>query len=278
VKIIILFFFTYHLQLYSNSTESVRTLVEDSLKKNKSYNFKELGEELGEKNEDKVEAKRKQSKGKDKVKLKARKKGLLKTSGSRSSFVTNNLTGLIVKPQKGSIHNELDVFEGDTVEIEILENMIGYGDSVRSVRGQVISGPLRGYIVLGNVSMDKKTKELLVDFNKIRSRTGKKRHKFKAEMRLKGRHETNFWNYFWASVGANAIGGFAEGSKDREHTIVGSKAVVSPENMVKNSVARAGSAGANIFAEELKNYPEFTVVIGPVIENAIISEEPDSIN
>jgi hypothetical protein len=48
--------------------------------------------------------------------------------------------------------------------------------------------------------------------------------------------------------------------------------------MIKNSVARAGKAGAEMIQDELKNYPEFTVVIGPVIDRAVIKEEPDSVN
>ena len=96
-------------------------------------------------------------------------------------------------------------------------------------------------------------------------------------MRLKGRHETKLWTYFWASVAANAVGGFAEASKDREHTIVGSKSIVSTGNLVKSSVVSGAQAGAGVFLDELKNYPEFTVVIGPVINNAVINIEPDSI-
>ena len=150
--------------------------------------------------------------------------------------------------------------------------MIGYGNSIRSVRGIIFSGPLKGYIVLGNVSMDQKTKELKVDLNQIRSRDGRNFHKFKGEMRLKGRHETKFWTYFWASVGAHAVGGFSEASIEREPTIFGSQRVVTPGNVAKQSIAEGTKAGAKVFLDELKNYPEFTVVMGPTLSNAVISE------
>lgn len=208
---------------------------------------------------------------------KKRMKRVRVTENQRSSSVSNRLENLVLRPDKGSRFNELDIFEGDQLTVHIKEDMIGYGESKRAVRGVVYAGSLKGSILLGHSEMDKKTKELVVYFNKIRNPNNNKTHTFKAEMRLKGRHETKFWTYFWATVGANAVGGFADASKDREPTIIGSRSIISPSNIGRNSMAEGAKAGARIFAEELKNFPEFTVVMGPVLEKLTITEQPDTI-
>ena len=207
---------------------------------------------------------------------KQKRKIVIAKEGERRTLVTKDLEGLILRPDKGSTFNQLKIFEGDRLPVKIEEDMIGYGESKRAVRGVVYSGSLKGFVVLGHAEMDKRTKELVVFFSKIRSSTGEESHSFKGEMRLQGRHETKFWTYFWASVGANAIGGFADASKDREPTILGSRDVVSPSNVAKNSVAEGAKAGARVFIDELKNFPEFTVVMGPTLDNLIITETPNT--
>ena len=254
--------------------------------------FLPIGQKLVAKNttEQKIEEKRIKSRGGReanfgvKTESKPKKESPRKTykkiktiykENQRKTPVDSRLEGLVLFPDKDSKLNKLGVHVGDELEIKISENMIGYGDSKRSVRGVVFSGTLESYIVLGNVSMDLKTKELKVDFDKIRDVNGNNFHKFKGEMRLKGRHESKFWTYFWASVGANAVGGFAEASKDREHTILGSKSVTSPSNIAKGALAEGAKAGSKVFLDEIKSYPEFTVVMGPTLATAVISEEPD---
>ncbi len=195
----------------------------------------------------------------------------------RKTLVSNRLDNLVLLPDKSSAYNNLGVHIGDQLKIEIEQDMIGYGNSVRAVSAYVKNKELDGYKALGNVSMDAKTKELVVIFNKIINPTGTEVHKLKAELRLKGRHESKFWTYFWASVGANTVGGLADASREQEHTIFGSKKAVTPESIVKGSIADGLQGGANVLAQELKNYPEFTVVLGPVIDTAVISEEPDTI-
>jgi hypothetical protein len=278
---IIIFIIILSTNVYGNSRDVFKTVKREDKTPDPDILFKRL-EEAQKKRQNNLnklegaEHKRQETiiKKKKKVFAKTKRFNSIKTK----RVITKNNIGAVLYPDNNSTFNSLNVYEGDTLEVKIEENMIGYGDSKRAVSGEIISGNLKGYIVLGNVSMDLKTKELKVEFNKIRKKSGRKRHNFKAEMWLKGRHETKFWKYFWASVAANAVGGLAEGAKDREFTIVGSRSVVNPENMIKNSVARAGKAGAEMIQDELKNYPEFTVVIGPVIDRAVIKEEPDSVN
>jgi hypothetical protein len=276
MKILLLIVLSFN--VLGQTTESIETVISDDLKVDRRISFsKHFKDQASERKNNNTTNNHIPAK-KNIFLNKKRKISESESEIKRKANVPNTLTNLVKYPQENSVFNDLGVFEGSTLEIKIMENMIGYGESKRSVSGEVMSGNLKGFVVLGNVSMDPKTKELLVDFTKIRQKDGNKMHKFRAESRLKGRHETKLWTYFWATVAANAVGGFAEGAKDREYTIVGSKSLVSPENMLKNSVARAGNAGAEIFINELKKYPEFTVVIGPTITNAVISKAPDSIN
>lgn len=211
-----------------------------------------------------------------KAKLRKKSKTVARPMNVRKTAVGSSLSGLVLGPDKGSIYNNLGLYSGDKLRLEINEDMIGYTGSVRSISARVLNDDLKGYKALGNVSMDPRTKELIITISKVVSPSGTNSHNLKAELRIKGRHESKFWNYFWASVAANAVGGLAEASKTREATIFGSQKAVTPGNILKGSIAGGLEGGANVLAKELKNYPEFTVVLGPVIDSATISEEPNT--
>lgn len=188
---------------------------------------------------------------------------------------------LVVRPRSGVKSHAIPVTSGDIFDCRIYQDIIGYVGSVSPVRAEIASGPYKGYLFVGNATMDPKTKNLLVQFHKIRSPDGvvvvnitATVHSSTGELGLTGTVTSHYWQFFFASVLASAAEGYAEATVQRQRDFFGQfQNTPTVENAGKTGIARGASQTAEIMADKMKSAPEFTTVRGPIHTKIFIIDD-----
>ena len=188
---------------------------------------------------------------------------------------------LVVRPRSGVKSHAIPVTIGDIFDCRIYQDIIGYMGSVSPVRAEIASGPYKGYLFVGNATMDPKTKNLLVQFHKIRSPNGvvvvnitATVHSSSGELGLKGTVTSHYWQFFFASVLASAAEGYAEATVQRQRDFFGQfQNTPTVENAGKTGVAKGASQTAEIMADKMKSAPEYTTVRGPIHTKIFIIDD-----
>lgn len=73
---------------------------------------------------------------------------------------------VILPTQKQNIRNP-DILIGDLIKAEILESLIAFSDSKAPIRAMIRNGKLKGSILLGEATLEKNSKRILIDFKKV---------------------------------------------------------------------------------------------------------------
>ena len=207
---------------------------------------------------------------------------LIRKRGSRGSINTKNA---IIYPTLAPI-NKSGIDIGDVFDCIIKQDIKAYVGSKSPIRAEVLSGPKRGLIFVGNAVMDPKTKNILIWFDLMRDLETKQKHKVLAsihsttgEVGLVGTHHSRYWQHFFATVMSRAAEGYAQASVERNQNIFGNyQQVPSTENAGKAAVAEAASSTADIIADNMRNLPEFVTKKGPIRTKIFITETPKLTN
>lgn len=166
---------------------------------------------------------------------------------------------------------KLNLYRGDILKARINQDIIAYEGSISPIRGIVTEGSFKGSYVIGNATMDTKTKSISIFFDTLRLKESDNEFKIEAYVQaangttgIIGEYESHYWSYFWAEVLANGVSGYAEASKDRENSIYGfSKAEVSPQNSALGAISESAKSTAEKFRERSRIAPEFSKSSGP---------------
>jgi hypothetical protein len=177
-------------------------------------------------------------------------------------------------------YSALELGRGDIVLARIAQDLIGYEEAISPVRAVITAGRYKGAWLIGNATMDKKTKNILVKFTSFRSQDLESPieatvHSISGELGLKGEFKSNYWNYFWAEVLASGVSGYSNALTERKKGIFGySEIVPTPQSAAHQAVASAAEKTSDKFAERAREAPEFTVVSGPTEVNVFITKAP----
>jgi hypothetical protein len=204
-------------------------------------------------------------------------RGLLRPQGSSLTPVLNP----VVRPKLGVRSHDIGAVVGDIFDCRIYQDIIGYVGSVSPVRAEILSGPYKGYYFVGNATMDASTKNIVVQFHKIRSADGQivvnitaTVHSSSGELGLKGTVTSHYWRYFFASVLSSAAEGYADATVQRQRNLFGNyENVPTAENAGKQGLAQGASQTADVMSEKMKSAPEFTTVRGPITTKIFIIDD-----
>lgn len=171
---------------------------------------------------------------------------------------------------------------GDIFECIISQDIVGYVGAISPIRAEVLSGPHKGSLFLGNATLDPQTKNILIQFSHIRNDKANKIHELKATIHsvtgrlgLKGTHRSNYWQYFFATLLARGAEGYATALVDQKRNVFGDyQRVPSPDAAGKVALAEAASSTADILQEKMRTLPEYTTVQGPIKTKVFIMETP----
>lgn len=187
----------------------------------------------------------------------------------------------IIYPTLGSL-NTSGIEEGDTFECIIEQDIKAYVGSKSPVKAEIVNGPHKGKIFIGNATMDQKTKNVLVWFSTLRDLDQNTKHEVLAsihnpsgELGLVGTHHSHYWRYFFATIMSRAAEGYAQASVERNQNVWGNfQQVPNHKNAGKIAVAEAASSTTDVIDQRMKQIPEYTLKKGPIRARIFITQKP----
>ena len=188
---------------------------------------------------------------------------------------------IILPTNKQGIRN-YDLNSGDVVNARIEESLIAFSDSKAPIRAVITSGKLKGSILLGEASLEKNSKRILVDFKKLRSINGTQLWSVQAAgldqtgiYGIEGKLISGEEKYFAAEFLAAGAAGYADATIKRDQNALGNYVEEPGVNTVaKKALSGAFSRTADRFSEKLKSVPEYSVLEGPFEIRVLIIDQP----
>lgn len=171
---------------------------------------------------------------------------------------------------------------GEVINAYIKESLIAFSEAKAPIRAIITSGQLKGAVLLGEVTLEKNSKRILIIFNKLISDSKSQSWNlqghaldYKGILGIEGRLVSGEDRYFAAEFLASAAAGYADATISREQTPYGGY-VEKPgaDTFSKKALASAMSKTADRFSEKLKAVPEYAVLEGPFEIQILITEQP----
>ena len=187
-------------------------------------------------------------------------------------------------PQNSSV-KLLSVKSGDEF-YAIVEDEIKASPSVPTpIRATVVSGALKGGFFIGEATLDRELKRILLTFTKVRSRSGqiyavKATGKApKGTVGLEGEYHSQAGTFFVAELASATAAGFLDSTINRNQNALGNY-VQEPslQNSAKAGAVTALSRTADRMAEQVRQAPEYTDIEGYQPIKIIVQDDPTEIN
>ncbi len=195
-------------------------------------------------------------------------------SSDRVVFVPQNSTVKLTSVRSG------DLFKA------VIEQEIKASPSVPTpIRAQVLTGGLKGGFFLGEATLDRELKRILLSFTKIKANNGKI-YSIKASglsplgsIGLEGEYESQSGKFFVAELASATAAGFLDATISRNQTAFGNYTQEpSLSNSAKTGAVTALSKTADRFAEDARTAPEFTKIEGYQQIQIIVQDDPIETN
>lgn len=171
---------------------------------------------------------------------------------------------------------------GDTIPARIDSGLLAFPDSKVPVRAVVTQGPFKGSVFLGEASLEKNSKRIMVQFNRFRPERETTSYSMSGNayavdgmLGLEGKHHSGEAKYFTAELIAAFAAGYADSLVEREKTPFG-QTIEEPSvaNAGRKATANAMSRTADRFAEKTRTASEFVTLTGPVRIDILIQDQP----
>lgn len=230
---------------------------------------------------------------------KPRKKDSIKITASSAIQKTGNLPSyyegidrsemkasdrVVFVPQNSSV-KLLSVKSGDEF-YAIVEDEIKASPSVPTpIRATVVSGALKGGFFIGEATLDHELKRILLNFTKVRSRSGQV-YAVKATGKaprgtvgLEGEYHSQSGMFFIAELASATAAGFLDSTINRNQNALGNY-VQEPslQNSAKAGAVTALSRSADRMAEQVRQAPEYTDIEGYQPIKIIVQDDPTEMN
>lgn len=199
----------------------------------------------------------------------------------RSNFKASDR--VVFTPQNASIRLA-GVKTGDVFRA-VIEQQIKASPSVPTpVRAMILSGNLKGGIFVGEATLDRELKRVLLNFSKVRK--DNKVYGIKASglslegsIGLEGEYHSQAGKFFVAELASATTAGFLDATINRNQNAFGTYSQESSlQNSAKSGLVTALSKSADRFAEQARQAPEYTNVKGYQVVQVIVQDEPIEVN
>lgn len=197
--------------------------------------------------------------------------------GSRGTSFAENP---VIVPQNRSVRRMDGLNPGDVLDASIRESVIAFADSKAPVRALVRKGVLKGMILLGEATLEKNSKRILVSFTKVRKANESEPYSLQASaldlegiLGLVGKVESGEGLYFGAEILAAGAAGYADATVERKETLTGYADAPTLANASRKAIAAALGRTADRFSDKLRSVPEYAVLKGPVDIKIIVTDD-----
>lgn len=175
-----------------------------------------------------------------------------------------------------------DLLPGILVRASVPMSVMAFSDGKAPVLAQFRSKENRDYLVLGEATLERASKRITVEFNRIREQGKSEVYSFKAaalaedgSLGLEGEVHSGAAKFFIAELASAAAAGFADSTINRSTGAFGNN-VEQPslDTHTKKAVSSALLRSAERFGENQKTVSEYSVLEGPVSIQVLIQEQP----
>lgn len=202
----------------------------------------------------------------------------------RGHFSSEN-SPVVLPSQKQNVKSN-DLLSGEVIRAEIKESLIAFNDAKAPVRAVISSGKLKGSVLIGEATLEKNSKRILIDFRKLRAINSNQNYDVigyaldeKGILGLEGNLISGEDKYFAAEFLSAAAAGVADASIERNQNAYGNYVEKpSTDTLAKKALVSALSTTTNHFSEKLKKAPEYSVLEGTFELQVLITEQPTLIN
>jgi len=202
----------------------------------------------------------------------------------RGHFALEN-SPVVLPAQKQNIRSN-DLNSGEVIIAEIKESLIAFNDAKAPVRAIIKSGKLKDSILIGEATLEKNSKRILIDFKKLRTTSGNQNYEVtgyaldqKGILGLEGNLISGEDKYFAAEFLSAAAAGVADASIDRSQNAYGNYVEKpSTDTLAKKALVGSLATTTNHFSEKLKKAPEYSILRGSFEIQILITEQPTLIN
>jgi hypothetical protein len=172
------------------------------------------------------------------------------------------------------------------IRAEIPESLIAFPEGKAPVRARVTSGELKGSVFLGEATLEKNSKRILIEFKKYRLARGMEDYQLnasvldlKAILGIEGEYNSQEPKFFVAEFLAAGATGYADASIQRSQNVLGNYVEAPTADTVgKKALTAALSKTTERFAEKMKSAHEYSVLEGPIEIQILITEQPKQID
>ena len=172
----------------------------------------------------------------------------------------------------------LSVRAGDTAQIEIHHSIIAFSDEKAPVVGIVRSGPLTGAKLFGSSNLEKNSKRIFIEFERVSF--GGSTYELKASaitefgtQGFTGEYYSQESKYFAGDFLSSFVAAYFDAQVPRTTNAYGQiQDDRSVDSAFKKGVAAGALSSAERFREKLKKAPEFSELVGPIRASVLIYE------
>jgi len=197
-----------------------------------------------------------------------------------SSYVAEGNVVIVPSSIRGIPFSGLRI--GEVVRATVTESLIAFPEGKAPIRARISQGDLKGGIFLGDATLEKNSKRILIEFKKFRPDRGQEDYQLTASvldskgiLGIEGNYISNEPKYFAAEFLAAGAAGYADASIQRSQNALGNFIEAPTADTVgKKALSSALSKTTERFADKIKSAPEYSVLEGPIEVQILITEQP----
>lgn len=191
---------------------------------------------------------------------------------------------VVFVPQNGNVKLN-GVHVGDTFYATIEQRIKASPSVPTPIRAMITSGSLKGGFFIGEATLDRELKRILLAFTKVRGSDGKA-YSVRAtglasdgSVGLDGEYHSQAGAFFVAELASATAAGFLDSTINRSQNAVGNY-VQEPslQNSAKAGAVTALSRSADRMAEQVRQAPEYTEIAGFQSIRVIVQDDPTELN
>lgn len=191
---------------------------------------------------------------------------------------------LLIQAPKGTNEVFLGIKVGDIVNVLVRHSVIAFPDEKSPVISEVVSGPLRGYKLIGESYLEPNSKRIFININTVA--LGHHIYSTKAvgvseegQPGIVGKYHSREAEYFTGDFIASFAAGYFDSLVPRRTNVFGQiEHDPTVDNAVKKGLANGALSTAERFRNKLKKVPEFSEVQGSFNLKIMILEQVKNLN
>jgi hypothetical protein len=206
--------------------------------------------------------------------------GSVRSHGSSwSNVVQGNPIVLPAQP----VSRELEsLLPGEMQFARIKQSVLAFNEGKAPVAAYLTDDRGRDIILIGDATLEKNSKRILVDFKTARLEGSSELFEFKGvamdgdgTLGLEGDYHSGESKFFAAEFAAAAAAGFADSSINRPTNVFGNQQEErSLDTSGKKAIGSALTRTADRFAEKVRQAPEYSVLKGPMTIKVLVVDQP----